>query len=189
VLDCCIAYNALGGYCIPLDAYKSVPAQAIFAGDLWEPETIAFVRKHCAAGDVVHAGVVLWRCPARHRQRAGARCQSRSARAKLGTEAWLNDDGAPDRLLGQRSVVPVQTTTIDAAVPADRNVSIIHLDVEDHKPHAIAGAINTIKRCRPILIVELWYTDESDAQFVDTLSPLGYRATARLGRSAVLAPA
>ena len=70
----------------------------------------------------------------------------------------------------------------------DRHVTIIHLDLEGHEPRAIAGAMATIRRCRPIMIVEVRYM-ESDAWLTDALSPYGYREAARFGRNVALAAA
>src|SRR5690606_36519209 len=56
VLECCIAYNEYGGYCIPLSsAYRPVP-QRILAGEVHELRTIQFIIAHAGDGDIVHAG-------------------------------------------------------------------------------------------------------------------------------------
>ncbi|MEP4148373.1 MAG: FkbM family methyltransferase [Halioglobus sp.] len=73
----------------------------------------------------------------------------------------------------------IRITCIDEAVPVDRNVSIVQLDVEDHEKAALTGALQTIKRCLPILILEV--RKESDlldsAWFADTILSLGYKQT------------
>ena len=58
VLQCQVAYNMFGGYCVPLSSYCRPAAQAILNGQVWEPETIAELRKFAkiGGGDVVHAG-------------------------------------------------------------------------------------------------------------------------------------
>ena len=43
---------------------------------------------------------------------------------------------------------------LDDIVPQNRNVSIVHLDVEGSESLALAGSIEMIRRCRPILISE-----------------------------------
>jgi FkbM family methyltransferase len=53
----------------------------------------------------------------------------------------------------QMEVVPV--VAIDVAVPADRHVSVIQLDVEGFEQEALIGALATIARCRPALVVEI----------------------------------
>ncbi len=71
---------------------------------------------------------------------------------------------------------------IDEAVPADRQVSILQLDVEGHEQPALAGALATIRRCRPIIILEV--LPESNlidgSWFRDQVLALGYRKTGDL---------
>jgi FkbM family methyltransferase len=52
----------------------------------------------------------------------------------------------------QEEAVPL--ATVDESVPADREIGAIHLDLEGHEQQALAGALATIQRCKPILIVE-----------------------------------
>jgi FkbM family methyltransferase len=74
-------------------------------------------------------------------------------------------------------VVEVPALRVDDAVPADRPVSILQLDVEGHEKPALRGARALVERCRPILILERF--DEAD--FLDRLFPaLGYRPVGRL---------
>lgn len=56
------------------------------------------------------------------------------------------------RVTTQTIHVPVMA--IDDVVPSDRHVSLIQLDVERYEEQALRGAIKTIERCRPILILE-----------------------------------
>jgi FkbM family methyltransferase len=56
VLQCCIAYNKFGGYCIPLSSYHRVTAQKILYGEIHERETVEYIMNHCQGGDIVHAG-------------------------------------------------------------------------------------------------------------------------------------
>lgn len=58
--------------------------------------------------------------------------------------------GAPDG----RGHETVPVVTIDEAVPSDRQVGVLRLDVEAHEQQALLGAMLTIKRCRPLLILE-----------------------------------
>lgn len=50
--------------------------------------------------------------------------------------------------------IPVNIVSIDEIIPNDRNISIIQIDVEGYEEFALKGAIETIKRCKPILIFE-----------------------------------
>jgi len=71
--------------------------------------------------------------------------------------------------------ITVDIVTIDEVVPANRRVSILQLDVEGHEQEALAGAIKTIRRCQPILILEsLPHHQEWLSRY---LFKMGYRAT------------
>jgi FkbM family methyltransferase len=71
----------------------------------------------------------------------------------------------------------VQIVTVDDEVESDRDVSIIQLDVEGHEKEALTGALKTIRRCLPIIILEVLPNStllESD-WFFDNILSLGYR--------------
>lgn len=73
----------------------------------------------------------------------------------------------------------VQIVTVDGTVGADRNISIIQLDVEGHEKEALSGALKTIQRCLPIIILEVLPDStllDSDWLSENILS-LGYRMT------------
>ena len=55
-LNCCVAYNKYGGYCVPVSGLHRPAAQTILAGSVWEAGTIEFITGHCGGGDIVHAG-------------------------------------------------------------------------------------------------------------------------------------
>ena len=50
---------------------------------------------------------------------------------------------------------PIQIVAVDDIVSPDRQVSIIQLDVEGHEKQALCGSLMTIKRCLPIIILEV----------------------------------
>ena len=56
LLQCQIAYNRYGGYCVPESSSSRPACKAILAGDIWEPQTIQLMREECGKGDIVHAG-------------------------------------------------------------------------------------------------------------------------------------
>ena len=55
-MRCTLTYNEYGSYCVPEHAAHRPACQAILVHRVWEPDTIRFMRDHCADGDVVHAG-------------------------------------------------------------------------------------------------------------------------------------
>ncbi|QGM21413.1 FkbM family methyltransferase [Spiribacter sp. 2438] len=77
---------------------------------------------------------------------------------------------------------PVDIVAIDEAVPADRNVGIVQLDVEGYEKEALAGALATIQRCLPILILEILPNSNliNSEWFSANISSLGYANIARL---------
>ena len=216
ILQCCIAYNKHGGYCVPLASRDRWPAQWVLWGEVHEPMTIECMTANCRDGDVVHAGAYFgdflpalsWACgpdalvwsfePNRENYRCasitlaingirnvelfnsalGDRRESRilatsdatghalggSSRILSREEDWgpapANESGSgPDpglEVAGRhgRATETVQVLTIDEVVPPDRTVSVIHLDLEGHEHQALAGALQTIRRCSPLIIVE-----------------------------------
>jgi FkbM family methyltransferase len=65
----------------------------------------------------------------------------------------------------------VTTVRLDDVLPQGADISVLQLDVEGYEGPALKGALATITRCRPILILET-----VPKAFMDShLSPLGYR--------------
>jgi len=75
---------------------------------------------------------------------------------------------------------------LDQAVPATADIAVIQLDVEGHEREALSGGLATIRRRRPILVVE---TVPSVAWIREHLAPLGYRLDRRLHNNTVFLPA
>lgn len=216
VLFCLVAYNALGGYCLPRGSLHREAAQAIVRGRVWEEATLALIAERAGAGDIVHAGTYFGDfLPALSRAcrpgalvwafepgRENVRCAEitiginglgnvRLLHAGLGAaeaQGLLTTHDASGRALGGASRVtaaeasghsagaraePVRLVAIDAVVPAERHVGVIHLDVEGHEREALTGAMQTVARCRPLLILE---TLPGPDWIAARLSPLGYRA-------------
>lgn len=188
-LDCVIARNQYGAYCVPRSSRHRPAAQAVLQQRVWEPETLSLMRS--IPGDVVHAGTffgdflpalagsrdgTVW---AFEPNRASYRCAQITADLNglqnvTLTHAALSDapgeaslatgdphgvafgggsrlfSGPPD---GRRhETVPL--VTVDEAIPSDRHIGVLELDVEGHEQQALAGAMRTIERCHPLLILE-----------------------------------
>lgn len=86
----------------------------------------------------------------------------------LGGGSHLVDD--PEDVSGAGNE-EVSLLAIDDVISNDRRVGLIQLDVEGHQLQALAGAMTTIERCRPLIVVE---TPPYD-WIADRLVPLGYR--------------
>jgi FkbM family methyltransferase len=82
----------------------------------------------------------------------------------------------------------IQILTIDETVGSDRIVSIIQLDVEGHEKEALSGALKTIERCLPILILEVMPNSTllDSEWFAENILRLGYRRIKNLHSNAVL---
>ena len=75
--------------------------------------------------------------------------------------------------------------TIDTTVPEENFVSIIHLDVEGYEEEALTGALNTIGRDKPIIIVE---STPSEEWMTKNLYPLGYRFERKILLNSIFVP-
>lgn len=117
------------------------------------------------------------------------------ALGESGGLATLQVNGPAGEALGGRSRVvepgsappdssyQVPRLRIDDLVPADRPVALIQLDVERQEQQALVGALETIRRCRPAILVE---TLPDDAWITATLVPLGYRREGKIGPNTLL---
>lgn len=56
VLDCTVAYNRFGGYCVPNGSEHGYDVQAILRGRVYEPMTLSLMAEVAGGGDIVHAG-------------------------------------------------------------------------------------------------------------------------------------
>lgn len=77
--------------------------------------------------------------------------------------------------------VPVHQVTIDSLAIAD--LDLLQLDCEGYEWHALAGGMDTIARCRPLIQVELRnFTQKfgkTDTDVWELLQSLGYRLAAQ----------
>jgi hypothetical protein len=80
-------------------------------------------------------------------------------------------------------VTSVQVVAVDDVVPEDRHVSILQLDVEGYEGPALQGALGTVERCRPTLVLET--VPETDP-VMDKLAGLGYRTQRSVNHNTVL---
>lgn len=71
----------------------------------------------------------------------------------------------------------IEVVAIDQTLSEDRNISILHLDVEGHEKQALMGAMKTIKRCLPIIILEVFENRKllDNQWFAENILILGYK--------------
>ena len=81
----------------------------------------------------------------------------------------------------------VQIFTLDRIAQNIDHVSIIQLDVEGHEEEALKGGLETIKRCKPHLILERWFPEMLESEFYQTeIFPLGYKEVGMVHDNVVL---
>ncbi|HWV57096.1 MAG TPA: FkbM family methyltransferase [Longimicrobiales bacterium] len=229
VLDCSIAYNKYGGYCVPTSSSHRPAAKAVLSGAVYEPKTLEYMIEHCGPRDVVHAGTffgdflpalsgalepgaLLWAFEPNHESFRCARItielnglrNVRLTNAGIGArrqQLYVETVDAKGRALGgasrivedtsgARAAQPVDIVAIDDVVPGDRDVGIMQLDLEGYEEQALMGAVATIRRCLPILIVEVMprSTLEQSPWFSDSILGLGYERLTTLHENSVYVP-
>ncbi len=81
----------------------------------------------------------------------------------------------------------MQVVTVDETLDPDRNVSILQLDVEGHELEALTGALNTIRRSKPLLILEVLPDSGilASSWFSENILGVGYRKIAEVHGNSV----
>lgn len=77
----------------------------------------------------------------------------------------------------------VNLVAVDDVVSSDRRVAVIQLDVEGHEQEALAGAMLTITRCLPLIVLE---TLPPEGWIAEHLAPLGYHAGEKVDMNTVM---
>jgi FkbM family methyltransferase len=91
--------------------------------------------------------------------------------------------GEGDRSKPER-FIEVNVFALDHIVPSERHISVLQLDVEGFEQQALIGAMDTIKRCQPILILE---NCPEDGWLDENILSLGYQVSGKLHKNTVLA--
>ena len=217
-VECILCENIFGRYCIPISSkHRPAPAETL-RGDVWEMETIQFMREHVRDRDIVHAGMYFGdflpglasaMAPGRTiygfephaenfacaqwtvvlnglsnvrlsnfglgsgAQQGFMRTTTQEGVAMGGGSRVVADDDPGKALRDDPGVRPVILGALDEMLPPSADVGIIQLDVEGYEGFALLGALKTIRRCRPIIIVETLPV----AVVKNHLHPLGYVQT------------
>lgn len=98
-----------------------------------------------------------------------------------GTSRLMDFDSTPTRA----QMIQVNILRLDEVIPADRMVTIIQLDVEGHEQQALTGALKTITRCKPYLILE---NLPESGWLHDNIFNLGYTVSGKLHQNTLLSP-
>ncbi len=98
--------------------------------------------------------------------------------------------GGASRIIDSKKgkFVPITIETLDSMIPEDRNISIIQLDLEGFEIPALKGAINIIKRCKPILILEILSHNDILANdwFKENILSLGYEIAGKVHNNTIV---
>lgn len=84
--------------------------------------------------------------------------------------------------------IEISINKIDDIVPIDRQVSIIQLDVEGYEKEALSGALLTIQRCKPILILEDNNNIINTSWFKENIFDLGYQEKGKIHANTLFTP-
>jgi FkbM family methyltransferase len=91
---------------------------------------------------------------------------------KLGGASRLVDGDNASAVSNEKEVFEeIRLITIDEAVPRDRRITILQLDIEGHETAALYGGLETIKNNKPLIILETWNGSDGPMRI---LKPLGY---------------
>lgn len=211
-----VASNRLGTYCVPAASCYRPAARAIVERQVYEADTLAYCRNlgggdviHAGAyfGDFLPGLAArcdrLWAFEPNPENYACARATMALnglsnvtlINAALGA-TWSRAhlvtamDGVP---LGGASYIDTARETgatlvvpLDDVIDGARAVSLLHLDVEGYEQQALQGSLRTIRRDRPVLILEIALRDVTKTRWFEAqIQKLGYRMTDRVNGNAV----
>lgn len=181
-MDRVVAKNKWGVYSIPKSIEYTYTARTILNGQIHEDTTIEYLQS--IGGNIIHSGSgfgdflpalkeckTIW-CfepnPLMYSHTQETIRLNNLGNVKLFREALGDYNGTSflkcqDELgheMGPRSEIStfgetVQMTTLDTIIPQDINIDLIHLDLEGWEFHALDGSKELIKRCRPIIVLEI----------------------------------
>lgn len=225
-LNAVIAFNKYGAYCVPVATQHGTLAQKILRGDVFEPDTIKFMRSHVKDGDIIHSGAYfgdffpglstalnpdakIWTFEP---NRESFRCAEvtlllnnisninlfQKGLGEKNSSAFLNTKNGKGMSRGGASSIgersnkgvwdEIEIVCLDEVIPNDRNITILQLDVEGYEKQALMGAIETITRCRPILILEDDHNITRSEWFKTNILSMGYEVKEKLHYNRIITP-
>lgn len=184
MLNCVVAYNDYGGFCVPLSSYFTSPSQKIIRGEQYEEDSLKYIRSRNLTGDIIHAGAYFGdTLPALSQATSGIvwtfepnkenfKCAQITALINdlSNVKLFENALGSVQEtrklqtvsngiVLGGTSRISeegedVAVKPLDDIIPRARKISLIFLDVERFEEEVLKGA-QTILEQKPTIIVEL----------------------------------
>jgi len=172
--DVVSAGTFFGDFLPALSTVLSDPAARVWA---FEPNPESF---RCAEMTVSLNGlsnVVLTNAALGATAGSGVLVTCEAGGGSLGGRSHLAGAGVDPSVAGEHGgATAVAVASLDAAIPEDRDVGIVQLDLEGYELEAVRGAVRLIERCRPLLVLE---SVPADRWFEQLLSDLGYETVGR----------
>jgi FkbM family methyltransferase len=84
----------------------------------------------------------------------------------------------------ESDIISVDVVTIDEILPRDADVGIVQLDTEGYEKYALLGGMKTIRKNRPIIIIENVPQDVMD----EFLIPIGYKRGDTINGNSIFVP-
>jgi FkbM family methyltransferase len=78
--------------------------------------------------------------------------------------------------------ISIEVRALDGLLDASRPVSVIQLDVEGHESQALTGAMSTVRRWKPLLVLE---TNPAADWIAANLTPLGYQPVGKVHENTI----
>ena len=228
-VECILCQNDFGSYCVPKSSQHRPAPQKVLRGQVWENDTIEFMRNHAYNRDIIHAGMFFGDflpglasalAPGRmiygfepnpenfacaqwtavlnsltnvSMQNVGLGEIKKHASMRMfmdgreigGASYILTDSyetSSFDPFLSQKlntdsaDVQSIDIVPIDDILPATADVGILQLDVEGYEKNALIGGLGTIRRCKPIIILETAPLDVIEEHIL----PIGYKYETRI---------
>ena len=82
--------------------------------------------------------------------------------------------------------IDVEIIRIDDIIPNNRSISILQLDVEGYEKEVLCGALETIKRCSPLLILEDNNKIINSDWFEKHIGSMGYQIKQKIHENTLL---
>lgn len=123
-------------------------------------------------------------------QNVGLGAQSDEVVMQIANSSGVRLGGASRIAIGpveleKHMIEKVRTVAIDDVILDERTISILQLDVEGYEQPALSGALKTIKRCHPVIILE--NVPKGD-WFSRNILDLGYKEEGKLHDNFVFVP-
>lgn len=114
----------------------------------------------------------------------GARADIKPLCVASPDSAWGGASHIVKRKLLDSTYEDARIVALDDVVPQEHHVSIVQLDVEGYEQQALKGALETLKRCLPLLILE--NLPQNPKWHERNILALGYREIGTISRNTIL---